>query len=129
MMNIVDALRDDYQRFPKNQSYHLYADQVYFKDPLNEFKGVDRYRAMIGFLEKWFLNIQMDLHDIRRQDNLIKTQWTLHFTAPMPWKPRISIPGWSELQLNEQGLVSAHIDTWDCSRFDVVKQLFGRSQA
>lgn len=128
-MNIVDALRDDYQRFPKDQSYHLYAEQVYFKDPLNEFRGVDRYRAMIGFLEKWFLNIQMDLHDIYQQDTLIKTQWTLHFTAPVPWKPRISIPGDSELHLNEQGLVSSHIDTWSCSRLDVVKQLFGRSQA
>ncbi|NET50611.1 MAG: hypothetical protein F6K09_18345, partial [Merismopedia sp. SIO2A8] len=40
------------------------------------------------------------------------------------WNPRIRISGWSELTLNAEGLISAHIDYWHCSRFDVLKQHF-----
>lgn len=123
-MTIVDILKQDYSRFPENQTYTIYAEDVYFKDPLNEFNGVERYQKMIGFISQWFINVQMDLHGISQSDNLIKTRWTLNWTAPVPWKPRISIPGWSELQLNSAGLICSHIDYWNCSRFDVVKQLF-----
>jgi hypothetical protein len=35
----------------------------------------------------------------------------------------MSIPGWSELRLNSQGLIVSHIDYWSCSRWDVLKQL------
>lgn len=123
-MNVVDILKDDYQRFPHNQSFGLYANDVYFKDPLNEFRGVKKYRKMIGFIERWFINTQMELHDIKQENDTIYTKWTLHFTAPTWWKPRISIPGWSELKLNDQGLVASHVDGWNCSRFSVVKQVF-----
>ncbi|MGB3401465.1 MAG: DUF2358 domain-containing protein [Microcoleaceae cyanobacterium] len=123
-MTIIDILKQDYQRFPDNQTYSVYAEDVYFKDPLNEFNGVERYRKMIGFISQWFINVQMDLHEISQSENMIKTRWTLNWTAPVPWKPRMSIPGWSELKLNSAGLVCAHIDYWNCSRLDVVKQLF-----
>lgn len=123
-MDILETLKGDYQRFPANQTYDLYADNVYFKDPLNEFRGVKRYRQMIGFIEQWFINTQMDLHDIQREGDVIKMHWTLNFTAPVPWKPRIAIPGWSELRIGENELIVSHIDYWNCSRLDVVKQLF-----
>ena len=42
--DLVEILREDYQRFPENQTFEIYADDVYFKDPLNEFNGVKKYR-------------------------------------------------------------------------------------
>ncbi len=123
-MTILEAIKQDYQQFPQNQTYSLYAEAVYFKDPLTEFQGVERYKQMIGFMGQWFLDVQLDLHDISQSENTIKTRWTLSWTAPLPWKPRMSIPGWSTLELNADGLISRHIDHWDCSRLDVVKQLF-----
>jgi hypothetical protein len=36
-VDIVEILKDDYSRFPKNQTYSLYAEDVYFKDPMNQF--------------------------------------------------------------------------------------------
>ncbi|GAB4385359.1 MAG: DUF2358 domain-containing protein [Elainellaceae cyanobacterium] len=121
-MDILDILKEDYQRFPQDQTYSIYAEDVYFKDPMNEFEGCDRYRQMLKFIEQWFLDPQLDLHEIQRNDNLIRTDWTLHWTTPLPWKPRISIPGWSELTLNSQELIISHIDYWHCSRLDVLKQ-------
>ncbi|MEH1870456.1 DUF2358 domain-containing protein [Nostoc sp.] len=123
-MDIIEILKEDYQRFPVNQTYSIYAPDVYFQDPLNKFRGVKRYKQMINFIETAFLNPKMDLHNIQRLGDTIKTEWTLSWNTPLPWKPRISIPGWSELGINSDGLIVSHIDYWNCSRLDVVKQHF-----
>ncbi|MEA5604444.1 DUF2358 domain-containing protein [Nostoc sp. UHCC 0252] len=121
-MDIIEILKEDYQRFPANQTYTIYAPDVYFQDPLNKFRGVKRYKGMINFIQTWFLDPKMDLHNIQRLGDTIKTEWTLSWNTPLPWKPRISIPGWSELCLNSDGLIISHVDYWNCSRLDVVKQ-------
>ncbi|BAZ04546.1 DUF2358 domain-containing protein [Calothrix sp. NIES-3974] len=123
-MDIIDILTTDYQRFPVNQTYSIYAKDVYFQDPMNKFRGIERYQKMIQFIQTWFLNIKMDLHSIHKEDNRIKTEWTLHWNTPLPWQPRISISGWSDLLLNDDGLIVSHIDYWHTSRFDVLKQHF-----
>ncbi|MBP0014170.1 MAG: DUF2358 domain-containing protein [Roseofilum sp. SBFL] len=121
-MELIEILKADYERFPVNPTYSIYAPDVYFKDPMTEFWGGDRYQQMISWMERWFLNIKMDLHHIQQEGNTIHTRWTLHWNTPLPWKPRISIPGSSELQINENGLINSHIDRWDISRLDVLKQ-------
>ncbi|OKH39033.1 hypothetical protein NIES2119_07815 [[Phormidium ambiguum] IAM M-71] len=121
-MDIIEILRQDYQKFPLDQTYSIYAEDVYFQDPMNQFRGIKRYQQMIGFIRTWFIHPQLDLHEISRQADLIETRWTLSWNTPLPWKPRISISGWSELKLNSDGLVVSHIDYWNCSRLDVLKQ-------
>ncbi|UKO98183.1 DUF2358 domain-containing protein [Nostoc sp. UHCC 0870] len=121
-MDIIEILKLDYQRFPDNQTYSIYAENVYFQDPLNSFRGVERYKQMIKFIKTWFLNCHMDVHNIQPLGDTIKTEWTLSWNTPLPWKPRISISGWSELGLNSDGLIVSHIDYWHCSRLDVLKQ-------
>ena len=123
-MDIIQILKEDYQRFPVNQTYSIYAKDVFFKDPLNEFRGVDRYKEMIHFISNWFRDPNMDLHEIQQSEDIIKTRWTLSWTTPLPWQPRIAIPGWSELKLNSEELIISHIDYWDCDRLDVLKQHF-----
>ena len=132
-MNIIQILKEDYPRFPQDQTYEIYAKDVYFKDPMTEFRGIKRYRSMIGFMTHWFQNIQMELHNIEQISDLpeplrdrIETRWTLSWTTPLPWQPRIAISGRSELILNEQNLIISHIDYWDCSRWDVLRQHFPR---
>lgn len=122
--DIIDVLKADYARFPRQQTYTIYAADVYFEDPLNRFRGLDRYRQMIALISRWFARIRLDLHHIHREDNQIETRWTLSWNAPLPWQPRIAIPGRSLLQLDSQGLIIAHIDYWDCSRLDVLRQHF-----
>jgi len=121
-MDIIEILRQDYQKFPLDQTYSIYAEDVYFQDPMNQFRGVKRYQQMIGFIRTWFINPQLDLHEISHQGDVIETRWTLNWNTPLPWKPRISISGWSELKLNSDGLIVSHIDYWNCSRLDVLKQ-------
>jgi hypothetical protein len=123
-MDILQILQADYQRFPKNQTYSIYAEDVYFKDPMSKFRGRDRYQSTIQFIDTWFTNPKLDLHEIQRNGNQIRSDWTLSWTTPLPWKPRIAIAGWSELEVNQQDLIISHIDYWHCSRFDVLKQHF-----
>ncbi|MBW4525502.1 MAG: DUF2358 domain-containing protein [Phormidium tanganyikae FI6-MK23] len=126
-MNLVEVLREDYARFPVDQTYSIYASDVFFQDPTNRFRGVDRYRAMIKFIRTTFINVRMDLHSIEQVEDEIQTRWTLSWNAPLPWKPRMAISGKSELKVNSEGLISSHLDYWDCSRLDVVKQIFNAS--
>lgn len=122
---VGDRIRQDYASFPESQSYELYAKDVFFQDPLNKFSGVEQYRDMVGFIARWFQNIKLDLHSLEPQSaNTFHTRWTLSWIAPLPWQPAMQIPGWTEYQLNEAGLIKSHIDHWDCSRLDVLKQAF-----
>jgi hypothetical protein len=123
-MNIIETLKSDYQRFPDNQTYSIYAEDVFFKDPLNKFKGLERYKLMIQFIKTFFLNCKMDLHDIHLHEDTIKTEWTLSWNTPLPWKPYIAINGWSQLRLNAAGLICEHIDYWNTSPISVIKQHF-----
>ena len=121
--DLAEILREDYARFPKNQTYEIYTEDVYFKDPLNEFRGVKKYQAMIKFLGTFFGNVQMDVHNLTTEDSLIKTEWTLNMTSPLPWQPRLSIPGWSELGIKDNKIAS-HIDYWHISPWSVLGQNF-----
>lgn len=126
--DLLAILKEDYQRFPAHQTFEIYAENVYFKDPLNEFRGVKKYQAMIGFLSNFFSNIKMEVHNITPAGAKIKTEWTLNLTSPLPWKPRLSIPGWSELEVNEDNLITAHIDYWHISPWNVLGQNFFSGQ-
>ena len=124
---LVEQLIADYARFPREQSFQLYADTVQFRDPMTQFRGIRRYQEMIQFMGTWFQNIQMELHDIQRDREMIHTRWTLHFTAPVPWQPRISIPGVSHLTVatvDHAEKIVLHVDEWDISRWQVLRQLF-----
>lgn len=123
-MDILDIVKADYQRFPQDQTYSIYAENVYFKDPLNEFRGVKRYQEMIAMMTRWLTQMNLELLEISRQDQVIYTKWRLSWTTALPWQPRITIPGRSELTLNEDDQIISHIDYWDCSKWDVIKQHF-----
>ena len=124
-MDILTALRQDYNRFPLDQTYSLYSEDVFFKDPMTEFRGVKKYQEMIALIDRFFHNPQLDLHDIQQTGDRIRTDWTLSWTTPLPWKPRISISGWSDLTIDlTTGLITQHIDFWNCTRWNVVQQHF-----
>ena len=123
-MDILEVLKADYRKFPNDQTYSLYAPEVFFKDPITEFRGVKRYRLMIGLIRRFFRNPRLDLHAIKRDGPQVQTHWTLSWNGLLPWYPRIRIDGWSELSLDEQDRITSHIDYWHCSRLAVLKQHF-----
>jgi hypothetical protein len=128
--DLIEILKADYDRFPKDQTFEIYEPDVYFKDPTSEFRGLDRYRKTIGFIDRWFRDPVLQLQHIQATgDRHIRTDWILTWTTPLPWQPRITIAGWSELGLSDRGLISSHIDYWHCSTWNVVQQHFSPAQA
>lgn len=123
-MDIITILRADYARFPIDQSYQIYAEDVYFQDPLSKFRGLDRYKQTIRFIQTWFKEPSLELYEIDRVEQLITTRWSLSWNTPLPWHPRIKITGRSEMLLNDLDLIISHIDYWDCAPLDVLKQHF-----
>ena len=121
-MDLLETLRADYERFPASPTYSLYAEAVYFKDPMTSFRGVKRYKEMIDFMTRWFEEMRLELHHLEQQSDRIDSRWTLYWTTPLPWRPRITIAGRSELLLNTEGLIVSHVDFWDCSRWAVLRQ-------
>ena len=126
-MDVIEVLEMDYARFPENQTYDIYARDVYFKDPMNEFRGLERYKRMIRFIQTWFRCVEMEVHSLEQEGDRIQVDWTLSWNTPLPWQPRIQIPGRSELELNAEQKIIRHVDFWDISRWDVVKQHFSQS--
>ncbi len=123
---VCDRIRQDYAQFPQNQSYDLYAADVYFQDPLNQFRGVEQYRDMIAFIARWFQSPQLTLHSLEIQsEQTFQTRWTLSWVAPLPWRPSMAIAGWTDYCLNENDQIVSHIDYWECSRWSVLGQVFG----
>ena len=123
-MDILEILQQDYANFPIDQHYDIYAEDVYFQDPLTKFRGLKRYRQSIEFIRTWFKAPRLEVFEIDRQDSLITTRWALSWNTPLPWYPRIEITGNSEMLLNDRELIISHIDYWNCSPFDVLKQHF-----
>ena len=123
-VDIITILREDYAKFPIDQNYQIYAEDVYFQDPLSKFRGLNRYKKTIAFIQTWFKDPQLELYAIDRAKQLITTRWSLRWNTPLPWYPRIEITGRSEMLLNDLELIISHIDYWDCAPLDVLKQHF-----
>ena len=123
---VCDRIRQDYARFPADQSYDLYAEDVHFRDPMNEFTGVEQYRAMIGFMTRWFHSPELVLHRLEQTgEQSFETHWTLSWVTPLPWRPTVTVPGWTEYRLNDDGQIISHLDYWHCSRWAVLSQALG----
>lgn len=122
-MNLVEIIKQDYQQFPENQTYSIYAKNVHFKDPVYDFYGLKKYQQMIVFLKKWFKNLHLELHEIKQTENQIDTRWTMSWNSPLPWQPFISVSGRSELKLKDN-LIIGHYDYWDKPFWDMIKQHF-----
>lgn len=123
-MDILDILRQDYRHFPQAQTFSIYSADVFFKDPLNQFRGRERYEKMIVFLGRWFRNIHLELHDLQQNEKTIRSDWTLSMTCPLPWQPHLRISGYSILELNDENLITSHIDHWQAPPLQVFLQIF-----
>ena len=126
----VDTLKADLPTlFEQDISYDIYTKDVYFQDPVNNFKGKINYRIIFWTLrfhgQLFFSAIYFDLHDVSQTaSDTIVANWTVRGTLRVPWKARIFFNGYSTYKLDEDGLIYQHIDTWDREPGEILKQFF-----
>jgi hypothetical protein len=131
---LVETIRQDLPPlFKRDISYDIYADDICFTDPINTFKGKLSYRLVYWSLrfhgQLFFTHIELDLQDVVPvTPHSIEAYWTVRGTLRLPWQPRICFNGTSHYTVNQQGLISKHVDTWDRSPWKVLKQFFSASK-
>lgn len=127
---ILETLRADLPHlFEQDISYDIYTRDIFFKDPVNQFKGKLNYRIIFWTLRfhgrLFFSDLHFDLHDVRVEDELtIRADWTVRGTLRLPWQPHIFFNGYSLYSLNEAGKIYDHRDTWDRSPTTILKQFW-----
>ena len=119
--------------FETDLSYDIYTKDIYFRDPVNTFKGKFNYRIIFWTLrfhgKLFFSSLYFDLHDIEQTaSDTILANWTVRGTLRVPWKARILFNGYSTYKLTTEGLIYEHIDTWDRHPQEILKQFFPRGK-
>lgn len=115
--------------FETDISYNIYTKDIYFRDPVNTFKGKFNYRIIFWTLrfhgKLFFTSLYFDLHDIQQTaSDTILANWTVRGTLRVPWKACILFNGYSTYKLTPEGLIYEHIDTWDRQPSEILKQFF-----
>ncbi|WP_353930395.1 DUF2358 domain-containing protein [Okeanomitos corallinicola TIOX110] len=131
---IIDVLKQDLPTlFEEDISYDIYADDIFFRDPVNKFKGKFNYRIIFWTLrfhgQLFFTELAFDLHDVSQTapDTILAT-WTVRGVLRVPWKARLFFNGYSTYKLNDDGLIYEHIDTWDREAGEILKQFFRKGE-
>ncbi|MEM9273722.1 MAG: DUF2358 domain-containing protein [Cyanobacteria bacterium P01_F01_bin.143] len=117
--------------FETDISYDIYTKDIYFKDPVNTFKGKFNYRIIFWTLrfhgKLFFTSLYFDLHDVTQtESDIILANWTVRGNLRVPWKASIFFNGYSTYKLTSEGLIYEHIDTWDRKPSEILKQFFRR---
>lgn len=119
--------------FEKDISYGIYTKDIYFKDPVNTFKGKLNYRIIFWTLrfhaQLFFTEIYFDLHNVEQTaEDIIKAYWTVRGTLRLPWKSQIFFTGDSTYKLTKDALIYNHLDTWDRKPSEILKQFFRKGE-
>ncbi|AFZ57816.1 DUF2358 domain-containing protein [Anabaena cylindrica FACHB-243] len=134
MEQIIETLKQDLPTlFEKDISYDIYTQDIFFRDPVSKFKGKFNYRIIFWTLrfhaQLFFTEIAFDLHDVSESgEKTILAKWTVRGILRVPWKAQLFFNGYSTYQLNDQGLIYEHIDTWDREPGAILKQFWQKGK-
>ena len=132
MEQLITTLRQDLPTlFEQDISYEIYTNDIYFRDPVNKFKGKFNYRLIFWTLrfhaQLFFTEIAFDLHDVSESSNdTILATWTVRGVLRVPWQAKLLFNGYSTYKLNPDGLIYEHIDTWDRKPGEILQQFWQR---
>ena len=127
---VIKTLKEDLPTlFEKDISYHIYTEDIYFKDPVNTFKYKFNYRIIFWTLRfharLFFIQIYFDVHEVYQSaEDTILAKWTVRGVLRVPWKADLLFNGYSTYKLNQDNLIYQHIDTWDRKPSEILKQFW-----
>nr|WP_322718056.1 DUF2358 domain-containing protein [Nostoc sp. ChiQUE02]MDZ8231041.1 DUF2358 domain-containing protein [Nostoc sp. ChiQUE02] len=130
MEQVIKTLKEDLPTlFEKDISYHIYTQDIYFKDPVNTFKYKFNYRIIFWTLRfharLFFTQIYFDVHEVYQSaEDTILANWTVRGVLRVPWKAGLLFNGYSTYKLNQDNLIYEHIDTWDRKPGEILKQFW-----
>ena len=92
---------------------HLLADDAVFTDPFNTLHGPDAFVAIFTHMYAVMKNPRFDILDVAVSEKAGFIKWRM--TGELRSRPsfQFDLTGMSEVQFNNAGLVTAHLDHWD----------------
>ncbi|XP_014503724.1 uncharacterized protein LOC106764034 [Vigna radiata var. radiata] len=110
----VRTLREDMPLiFVKDLNYDIYRDDITFKDPLNTFTGIEKYKLIFWALrfhgKILFREIALDVYRIwQPSENVILIRWNLRGVPRVPWEAKGEFQGTSRYKLDRNGKIYEH---------------------
>jgi hypothetical protein len=132
---LITTLQQDLPTlFEQDICYEIYTHDIYFRDPVNKFKGKFNYRLIFWTLrfhaQLFFSQIAFDLHDVSEsEDGTILATWTVRGVLRVPWQAKLLFNGYSTYKLNADYLIYEHIDTWDRKPGEILQQFWQRGNS
>jgi hypothetical protein len=132
---VIKTLKQDLPTlFEQDISYDIYTKDIYFRDPVNTFKGKFNYRIIFWTLRfharLFFTQIFFDVHEVNQSDEeTILAKWTVRGVLRVPWKARLFFNGYSTYKFNADNLIFEHIDTWDRKPGEILAQFWQKGEA
>lgn len=88
-----------------------YADDIVFRDSIQEIRGIDEFRSMTERLAGRSQELHMKIVRTMMQDGTIFIEWEM--TISYKKNPRSVLYGSSRLTLNEEGRIKEQRDYYD----------------
>ena len=111
---VLDLWSRTYNKEGKPDWSHIfpyYHETIIFQDTIQRIDGIDDFTEMCNRLTKRCEQLNMDIHSIVMNDNVIFFEWTM----VMIFRKFPSTPmyGCSKLTLNEEGIIVEQRDYYD----------------
>lgn len=109
-------LRDALERMTPDQPNaverlrELYSDDMVFRDPVQQLRGIDAFVAMNGRFLRRLRSLQWAVHTVAGDDRQIFLEWTMHGKAKLG--PDVRVEGLTRARARD-GRIFDHRDYWD----------------
>lgn len=88
-----------------------YDKDIFFRDSIQEIRGIEEFTAMTGRLAKRSQELKMDILRTSMKDNIIFIEWEM--TISYKKRPSSVLYGASRVTLNEEGKIMEQRDYYD----------------
>jgi hypothetical protein len=88
-----------------------YDDNIYFRDSIQEIRGIDEFTAMTERLTKRSKDLKMNIVNAVMEENIVFIEWEM--TLSFKKYPSSILYGSSRLTINKEGKISEQRDYYD----------------
>jgi limonene-1,2-epoxide hydrolase len=111
---VLDLWSKTYSSDGKPDWSHIlpyYDDNIYFRDSIQEIRGIEEFKAMTERLAKRSKDLKMSIVKAVMNENVIFIEWEM--TIAFRKNPSSVLYGSSRLTLNEEGKIAEQRDYYD----------------
>jgi limonene-1,2-epoxide hydrolase len=111
---VLDLWSKTYNTEGKPDWSHIlpyYDNNIYFRDTIQEIRGIEEFTAMTERLTKRSKDLKMNIVNALKEGNIIFLEWEM--TLSFKKYPSSILYGTSRLTLNEEGKITEQRDYYD----------------